>query len=99
MVPLLLSISLSFYLSLSIYAYSFLVFLLLSVSAVQSQPSEHQHGAEPLPAVHRVLENYDGSQDGEELPGGGDDGTGQGAKGGDCDENESLKKNKVRLLI
>lgn len=51
---------------------------------------EDQHGAEPLQRGHDVPKQDDGAQDGEELPGGGDDGAGQRPEAHHRHEDEGL---------
>lgn len=57
---------------------------------------EDQHGADPLQGGHDVPEQDDGAQDGEELPGGGDDGAGQRSKAHHCHEDEGLEKGQIQ---
>ena len=64
--------------------------LALAKYAVEPQAGKHQDDADPLPGRHRVAEDDDGAEDGEELPSGGDDGTGQGTKGRHRHEDKML---------
>lgn len=53
---------------------------------------EDQHGADPLHVGHDVPEQEDGAEDGEKLPGGGDDGAGQRPKVHHRHEDEGLEQ-------
>lgn len=51
---------------------------------------EDQNGAGPLQRSHGVAKQQNRAEDGEELPGGGDDGAGQGSEVDHGQENEGL---------
>lgn len=53
---------------------------------------EDQDGADPLHGGHDVPEQEDGAEDGEELPGGGDDGAGQRPEVHHRHEDEGLEQ-------
>ena len=75
-----------------LFVHTGLSLLLLAVGAVQEDPGKHEHGPDPLVGEQRVAEHEDAAQDGEELPGGGDDGARQRAKLTHTHEDEELKK-------
>lgn len=58
--------------------------------SIKSETEEHEDGAKPLHGGHDVAEQNNGAEDGEELPGGGDDGAGQRPKVHYRHEDEGL---------
>ena len=64
---------------------------LFTIGSIQEYSQEHQHSPHPLMSEEGVAEHDDTGQHGEELPGGGDDGAGQGSKLWDAHEDEELK--------
>ena len=66
--------------------------LLFAVNPVKEDPGKHQRGPDPLVSEQGVAEHEDAAEDGEELPGGGDDGARQGAKLTHTHEDEELKQ-------
>lgn len=52
---------------------------------------EHQERADPLHGTDDIAEQKDGTEDGEELPRGGDDRTGERTKVHHCHEDEGLR--------
>lgn len=57
---------------------------------VSEETGEDEHGSEPLPSSQRVAEEDHREQNGKELPGRGDDGTGQRPKARHHHEDEEL---------
>lgn len=57
---------------------------------------ENQDGADPLHRTHHVTKENDGAEDGEELPGGGDDGAGQRPEVDHRHEDEGLEEEEKR---
>lgn len=60
---------------------------------------EDQHGAHPLQGGYDVPKQDDGAQDGEELPGGGDDGAGQRPEAHHRHEDEGLEKGQLKKKL
>lgn len=58
--------------------------------SIKSETEEHEDGARPLHRTHDVAEQKNRAKDGEELPGGGDDGAGQRPKIHHRHEDEGL---------
>ena len=81
-----------------LFVHSVLSLPLLAVRAVQEDPGKHQHGPDPLVGEQGVTEHEDAAQDGEELPGGRDDGARQRAKLTHTHEDEELKKDTLSFL-
>lgn len=52
----------------------------LNKNVKRSLTEEHQDGPNPLHPTHDVTKQDDRAKDGEELPGSGDDGAGQGSE-------------------
>ena len=62
---------------------------------LRTDPCEDQDCPAPLVGKETVAEEDDGAKDREELPGGGDDGAGQGAELRHAHEDEKLGETKV----
>ena len=75
-----------------LFVHTGLGLLLFAVRAVQEDPGKHQDGPDPLVGEQGVAEHEDAAEDGEELPGGRDDGARQRAKLTNTHEDEELKK-------
>ena len=79
-----------------LYSHYFLMFhlrfgFLFSVSSIQKDATKHEDSPDPLVRKESVAEHDDGAEDGEELPSGGDDRAGQGAKLAHAHEDKELK--------
>ena len=74
-----------------LFVHTGLGLLLFAVSPVQEDPGKHKHGPDPLVGEQRVAEHQDAAEDGEELPGGRDDGARQRTKLTHTHEDEELK--------
>ena len=73
--------------------------LLLAVRAVQEDPGKHEDRPGPLVCQQGVAEHDDAPEDGEELPGGRDDGARQRAKLTHAHEDEELKTNHFNPVL
>lgn len=60
---------------------------------------EDEHGADPLQGGHDVPKQDDWAQDGEELPGGGDDGAGQRPEAHHRHEDKGLEKGRIITTV
>ena len=69
---------------------------LFAVNPVKEDPGKYQHCPDPLVGEQGVAEHEDAAEDGEELPGGGDDGARQWTKLTHTHEDEELKQ---RLIL
>ena len=82
--------------SVRFYVHYFLMFhwrfrFLFAVCSIQEDATEYENSPNPLMREEGVAEHDDGPENCEELPGGGDDGAGQGTKLTHAHEDEELK--------
>ena len=69
-----------------------------AVKTVERQTSEHTHHTKPLTRDQRVSKQQHGSKNGEELPSGGNDRTGERTKVCHGHEDEILKQNNIKSV-